>query len=418
MDTVREACTMLLLISLTLTAHAAVDEDWEAGKQAFANNDHQSALLYFESARDQGLAGPAVHYNIAVSQFKLGQYEAAGETFEFIAERFPSIRGLAEYNIGLVHQRLGNRSKAEDHFRKAYRLSGDDPKVRILASRQLRKTDREVRTASRWTGIVGVRGGFDDNVSLRDEAGLPTGVTSDSPMADVFATVQGPWSGASGFRVAGAAYLVRYFDADEFNQSQLRGDVFYDWRATDWRLRAGVHGSAGTLGSEAFDRKTGVNVRLLRYFGQAFSVNLAYNYDNITEGDTIFAPVAGSRQQIDTRLRWRSNGHGFQLRYWVESNDRDDPGLSADRYRLLAGYQYRPEAGFGFEGGIDFRTSEYAEAVIPREEDLTTLKSALTYRLEGNWLMTLEYRNSSNDSTDPVFSYDRSQILLGAMKVF
>ena len=47
-------------------------------------------------------------------------------------------------------------------------------------------------------------------------------------MADVFAAVQGPWNGRSGFRLDASAYLVKYFDADDFEQSEVRGGVFYD----------------------------------------------------------------------------------------------------------------------------------------------------------------------------------------------
>ncbi|MFQ5983437.1 MAG: tol-pal system YbgF family protein, partial [Woeseiaceae bacterium] len=254
---VLKPCSTLLLLVLAGAAFAATAEHWGSGKRAFQDGDYGSALLFFETARDAGLDGPAVHYNIAVSQFKLRRYEAAGQTFALIVNRFPQMRGLAEYNLGLVSRRLGDTAEARAHFLRAYELSPGNRTIRVLASRRLRELEPDVRTASRWTGAIGVRAGNDDNVVLRDEAGLPVGTTGESLMADVFASIQGPWNGRSGFRLDGSAYLVKYVDADEFDQSEVRGGVFYDWRPNDWRIQIGVHASAGTLGGDAFDRKSG-----------------------------------------------------------------------------------------------------------------------------------------------------------------
>lgn len=412
----------VLLFSVLLAfgngAFAATGNDWDSGSQAFENGDYAAALVFFELARDKGLEGPAVHYNIAVSQFKLGRYDAAGRTFSLIVHQFPKMRGLAEYNLGLVARRLGDRNEARVHFLAAYALSPDNRTIRVLASRRLRELEPDVRSAARWTGAFGVRAGNDDNIALRDEAGLPVGTTADSPMADVFATLQGPWNGRSGFRVDAGAYLVKYFNAEEFDQSEIRGGVFYDWRSNDWRVQFGIHASAGTLGGDAFDRKAGARARIVRYIARNAAMDLRYTYDDVTDADSLFAGIAGSRQQFEVRYRWYSNSHRVQLRYQLETNDRLNPGVSPDRNRFAIDYRYQPEEGVGYEAGIDMRNSDYDELTTPREEDLFTFRAALTYTFRSNWQVVLEYRGSDNDSTDDTFSYDRTQITLGAMKLF
>lgn len=412
----------VLLFSVLLAfgngAFAATGNDWDSGSQAFENGDYAAALVFFELARDKGLEGPAVHYNIAVSQFKLGRYDAAGRTFSLIVHQFPKMRGLAEYNLGLVARRLGDRNEARVHFLAAYALSPDNRTIRVLASRRLRELEPDVRSAARWTGAFGVRAGNDDNIALRDEAGLPVGTTADSPMADVFATLQGPWNGRSGFRVDAGAYLVKYFNAEEFDQSEIRGGVFYDWRSNDWRVQFGIHASAGTLGGDAFDRKAGARARIVRYIARNAAMDLRYTYDDVTDADSLFAGIAGSRQQFEVRYRWYSNSHRVQLRYQLETNDRLNPGVSPDRNRFAIDYRYQPEEGVGYEAGIDMRNSDYDELTTPREEDLFTFRAALTYTFRSNWQVVLAYRGSDNDSTDDTFSYDRTQITLGAMKLF
>lgn len=411
-------CATAMTLWISSMAFAAPAEDWEAGKLAFQQGEYASALASFEAARDAGMDGPAVHYNIAVSQFKLGQYAHAAQTFALLGRRFPAMRGLAEYNLGLVSRRLGNNADAQRHFLRAYDLSPDDPKIRILASRQLREFEADIESASRWRGAIGIRAGFDDNVTLRDEAGLPAGTTTESPLTELFAVAQGPWTGRNGIRFDGSLYAIRYFDADDFDQADIRGAVFYDWRAEGWRFQAGVHASAGTLGGDAFDRKAGVHGRIIRYLGQAGVIDMRYIYDDVSDADSLFAGIEGSRQQLDLRYRKYWDSHRVQFRYWRETNDREDPAVSPDRDRLGLDYGFRPATGWGYEAGIDFRNSDYDDLATAREEDLVTLWGTLTYSFTRGWSALLEYRVADNDSTDESFSYDRTQVTLGLLKAF
>ena len=407
-------------LSTFLMAATAIasDDDWQAGQQAFRAGDLESALASFEAARDAGLEGPAVHYNIGVSQFKLGRYSDARQTFEFIARRFPQMRGLAEYNLGLIARRIGKEADAREHFLNAHEFSPDDRTIRVLASRNLRELEPERRTASRWSSIIGLRGGHDDNIVLRDETGLPAGTTTESPMTDAFLSFSGPWNGRSGLRVEGSAYLVKYFDADDFDQTQIAGGVFYDWRPGNWRVQVGAHGSALTLGGDAYDRKVGGRLRVTRYLAGNSSIDLRVTHDEVTEADPLYAGIQGDRQQIDARYNWYRNDHWLQLRYLNETNDRLDPAVSPTRSGFSMLYRFRPEQGFGFEAGASARNSEYDELAAPRDEDLLTLRAGLSYGFRNNWLLMLDYQASDNDSTDEAFSYDRSRMMLGIIKSF
>jgi hypothetical protein len=402
----------------TAATAAAPAGDWEAGKQAFEREDFNSALRHFESARDAGLDTPAVHYNIAVSQYKAARYRESAKTFAIIGQRFPAMRGLAEYNLGLVSLRLGNETEARAHFLRAWELSPRDPEIRVLASRQLRELEDRAPVASRWRGAIGLRAGHDDNVALRDEAGVPLGTTTESPMADFFAVVQGPWDQRSGIRFDASVYAIKYFDADEFDQNEVRGAVFYDWRPNAWRLQFGAHAAAGTLGGDSFDRKVGVSALVAREVSANAVIDLRYTYDDVSDADAIFAGIKGDRQLLELRYRWYRDGHRVQLRYAHETNDRLDPAVSADRNRFSADYGFRPTRGFGYEAGIDFRNSEFDQLATPREEDLLTIWGAVTYAFTEQWTAMLDVRVADNDSTDPTFSYDRRQITLGFMRTF
>ncbi len=85
---------------------------------------------------------------------------------------------------------------------------------------------------------------------------------------------------------------------------------------------------------------------------------------------------------------------------------------------MQADYRYQPSDGWGFEAGIAFRSSDYDDLATPRTEDLTTLSAAITRTVADVWLFALQYQYSENDSSDPLFSYDRNVITLGVLRTF
>ena len=401
-------------------AFVARADDWAEGTAAFERGDFAAALRHFEAARDSGTTGPAVHYNIAVCQYELGRYAEAGDSFAFIAREFSRMAGLAEYNLGLVSRRLGDPSTAAEHFLEAYRLSADNETIRVLASDQLAEIEPETRLASAWTGAFGVRAGYDDNVALRDTTNIPLGVTTESPMLDVFASIAGPFtSEPGGIRFEGSLYGVRYFDADEFDQNELAAGVLYEWRPGDWRVEAGAYAGAGWLGGDAFDRRIGIGLEGYRYVGNSSSVGVGYYYDDVSEGDDVFAGIQGKRQYLVGRYRWYSSeGRRFLVRLRHEENDRLDPGVSPTRTDLSLDYRYLPDTGWGYEAGAGYRRSRFGDLEVPRTEKLASLRAALTRRFGKDWMLLIEYRYSNNDSTDPDFSYDRNNLTIGAMRTF
>jgi tetratricopeptide (TPR) repeat protein len=101
-------------------------------------------------ARDAGQSGVAVHYNIAVCQFKLERFDDARMTFRHIADNYPKMRGLAEYNLGLVERRLGNTRAAQEHFIRAWELSPDDEKIRALAIAMIDDVEPVAQDQKNW----------------------------------------------------------------------------------------------------------------------------------------------------------------------------------------------------------------------------------------------------------------------------
>jgi tetratricopeptide (TPR) repeat protein len=407
---------LLLLHAFAPPVAAGPDEDWLSGQQAFASGDFESALVYFELARDAGQDGVAVHYNIAVCQFKLARYDDARTTFRYVADKFPKMRGLAAYNLGLIERRLGNSAAAREHFIAAWDLSAGDETLQSLAAAMLREL--EPPEVAEWYGAVGLRAGHDDNVALRDSLGLPAGVTAESPMADLFLSAGVNPPGLGGLWFDASVYAIGYPDADDFDQSGFRLGGLYAWRPGDWRLETSAHFLYGTLGGTGFEREIALGARAVRPIGDAGAFDLHYRYDDIEEDDPMFVGIAGSRQRFDLRYRWHGDNRTVILRLGAENNDRLDPGVSPSRIRFQADYRYQPSNGWGFEAGLGFRASDYDDLDVARTEDLTTISAALTRAIADTWLLALQYQYSENAASDPAFSYERNLVTLGVLRTF
>jgi hypothetical protein len=108
---------------------------FETGSQAFGRGDFAAALEAFEAARAAGMDTPAILYDLGVIEYKLGDYAAAEDYFRELAARYPAMRELSEYNVGLALTRQSRMLEARRAFEHAS-LSGDR-KIAALADAML-----------------------------------------------------------------------------------------------------------------------------------------------------------------------------------------------------------------------------------------------------------------------------------------
>jgi tetratricopeptide (TPR) repeat protein len=363
---------LALLLAGPVTA-ATTTAAWEDGQLAFEAGEYGRALELFETVKASGVSGPAVHYNIAVTQYKLRRYRDARKSFEFIDRQYPKMQLLAQYNLGLVAMKESRNRDARRHFQNAYRLS---------------------------------------------ELGLPLGVTADSPLLELSGTLRGPMTGRNGFRLDGGAYLVRYLDFEEFNQSVLRIGGHYEWRSSDWLGQVGAHAGYSTLNGTGFENTNRLDFTVGRYLTSASSISIRYGYADVSAVEAIFSGIDGSRQRLELRYRWYRDDRSFSLAYRNESNDRNDPGVSPSRNRITLGFRYMPATGWGYEIGADFRVSKYDALVPAREEDLTALRLGVSRVVLTDWHAFAQLDVAKNDSNAVDFSYDRNQLTVGLLKFF
>lgn len=407
-----------LAVLLAMPAAATDDVDWSAGVAAFERGDYQAALEIFETARDAGLQGPAVHYNIAVCQFELGRFPEAEQTFALIATRFPNLRALAEYNRGLAQVELGDDLAARRHFETAHRLAGDDATLRALAATMLGRSEADASETGRLAGAWGINIGYDDNIVLRDDTGLPGGTTTESSMADAYVALHVPLGARSPLYLDGRAYLLTYPDADEFDQAAIDAELGYDWTGDRWLFGATAGAGHSTFGGDSFDHTVGARMHWSYKVSRANSIEFAIHYSDIREGDDVFAGIEGSRVNVVGQYRWQQGPQRIDIAAERERNDRADPGVSPSRTRVGIRYRYTTATRWSYRAAAEYRRSEFDDLAIRRAENRKTLTLGLARTIGASWELSLQVRLADNDSSDPQYSYQRRQVTLGVQSAF
>ncbi len=107
----------VFLIALTIffsaELMASAEVDFEKGVTAFKSGDNESAVRYFESARNQGMDSVALRYNLASSYFKMERYDDAKAQFLLLLE-VDAMFELASFNLGLIATRQKDPDAARD----------------------------------------------------------------------------------------------------------------------------------------------------------------------------------------------------------------------------------------------------------------------------------------------------------------
>lgn len=415
------AGVLVALSWVTGTPAAEVSEaaDFAAGSRAFESGDWDGALGHFRRAREAGMEGPAVWYNIGVCQYRLGRYQDAVDTFRSIIDRFPAMAALAEYNAGLALAKQERSAEAAAAFARA--ADGGDLRVVRLARAMLDRMAPQHAAAPSspvgWTGFLDVSAGHDDNVALLDDSVLPAGESTDSAFAQVFGQLSSP-SKAAGLHAAASAYLVRYPDADRFDQNVVRLGTSWRWSWRDIRFDAGPHYSRSTLDGEGFEQRFGAALALARAFGRDTRLTARLVIEETGELESRFDFVDGSRRMLELRLEHYLGPGRLLLGYELSVDDRASPSVSPTRNEFLAGYRHSIGDLWSFAAAAAFRSSRYEDLETARDEDRTELSLTVTRDFLSDWQVTGQFRLSENDSNIDGFSYDRNRLAIGVNRVF
>lgn len=379
------------------------------------------ALAAFEAALAAGGDDAAIHYNIGVCAYKLGDYIRAEAAFQTLARRFPAMRELGEYNLGLSLMRQQRLDEAREAF-EAARLGGDE-KIAAFAATALARlgpnepsSDAGASTSptSAWLKLVDVGIGHDGNVALVDESTLPLGDTSESAFAEAFGYLSGSVGPQRQWRFDLSAYLVTYADVAGFDQAAVRVAGMREWRLPRWRVEAGPHYARTTLDGSDLEAHWGGSVDARYALAARQSFGLRVVHDELEDLDAQYGYLAGERD----RLRVTYERGMLRLGYERERNDRAGAGVSADRDRYMLRIGLPLPGRWAADLDYEARASDYDSLAVPRSEDRRELAFSLRRDFGRAWEFETQILYAENDSSDPLYAYTRRRIAAGIGKVF
>lgn len=379
---------------------------------AFEAGDYQRALSLFETARTNGSDSAALHYNIGVCQYRVGDYAEAAATFARVRDRFPQFAAVAEYNRGLALSAFDDRDAARAAFQRA--RSSDDA-LAGLADSALARLDPADAPRSRWVGYFDIAAGHDDNVALVDELSLPATLSASTSFTELIGYAGGRVGQRGFFSFSG--YSVRYADASQFDQTALRVDTAFEWSPGDWRFEAGPHFAETLLDGDGFERALGIGLRATHSITERVAFDVRLVYDDLQAPSSRFAFIDGTRQRLRLGLESRGERSRVRIGYEIEANDRASASVSPDRDRLVLNLQ-RGVGRWSLEGTLAYRQSDYDDLATQREERLTEVGAAARRSLPKGWLLGTEYRLADNDSNLAQFSYRSHRISLAVGRSF
>ena len=392
---------------------------FSAGSTAVAEEDFEQALNQFLRARDLGMAGPAVHYNIGVCQYRLGRFTSATSTFNLIADSYPAMKPLAHYNLGLIAYQQNDPALARQFLTRA--RQGTDTKIVQLAEAMLNRLPGEPEEAtpppSPVFGLVELRVGHDDNVALLADIAIPAELSAKSSFVEVLAFLSDSAPSTTGFHFDASVLSVQYTDAPQYDQNAARGGGSYRW-AGNWRPELQAYYNHTTLDGDGFDNRLGIGAGITRALGSSTRLRIRLIHEDIDNASSAYSFVDGDREQLDLRLRHDVPWGVLTLSYTLEKNDRVDPSVSPDRNRWSLSYMHRLDTGWAIDVAVTARSSDYDELAEPRSEDLSSLSVGFRKSLGEHWSLSGDYELSDNATTVEAFDYDRRQVALGLMRTF
>ena len=409
-------CALLLVVAPAAPSGAQQTAEFAAATAAFESGDYEQALRLFETALAAGVDSPALHYNLGVCQYRLGDHAAAATTFAGLRDRFPSFAAIADYNRGLALLALGDEGAARAAFERAH--DEGDERLAALAESALAQIEPAPAPRSRWLGYFDLTAGHDDNIALVDELSLPATLSASSPFTELIGYASRRFGQRVPLRLDFSGYFVRYSDAPEFDQNALSIDSAFEWKTGEWRIEAGPRLAESTLDGDGFERALGARLVAWRPLSRRMTFDAQLVYDDVTAASDRFDFIEGTRERLRIGLDSRAERQRIRVGYEIEGNDRASPGVSPSRDRFVVNYQRLLGAFWSIDGTLAYRSSDYDELVPPREEDLAEVAATARRNLPKDWLLALQYRLADNDATAAQYSYRSNRVSIAIGKSF
>ena len=412
-----------LCILFVTKAYASAETDFNKGHELFKAGKYSLAAEKFESARKQGMKTVALYYNLASTYFKLEEYRGARHYFKLVAKT-PSMRELAEYNLGLIELKEGNKNRASEYFSAIVNNSNDEKLIR-LSKKQLitiKTLDDKVKV------FVSANLGHDDNITASPS---DTIVGSSDSYYDVFLSADALISGKrkNGWMVDATYFKIDFSDTDTFDEYQYAVGITNAHKLSTWGVNTHLTYSQNYFGGVNYQNAIKLDIRGKKSLTKTEKLYLRYRYEDISSQDVIYDYLEGTRQRFRIDYRNYARKNIKQIYYELELNDRGYLNTlayaydySPTRHSIRGKYTHIFNDTWHLIGDLSYRMSDFPSSSTPvlfdRDDKRIKSSIALDYRLDKTFKIRTKIQHTNNESTEDQYDYDKTQITVGVTKRF
>lgn len=387
---------------------------------AFSRGDIESAAKYFALLAEEDDSAEVL-YNLAICYFKLERWNDARNLFLQLQKDDPT-EDLVNYNLAITEKKLGNQQAAMRVFELIIQYSEDSSMVELSRRQVLRLSaspiNSKVGVVNNWTLGAKAEAGYYDNL-LTPTQEENTGISDSLLESQAYFRWQSDRASSNKWTVDGILYNSKFQETHRFDTKLAKLSVrkYNEWLQGYWS--AGVSYDTSDLDDEGFLQNISIDLDLMQRHKRLGYWGLSYRYKDIEGLSQLYQPFTGHNQQFSAIWGGRfTSKQNWQLRYLYENNQRQDfqtlfdfrsfspirQGISftwnyqVNQWRLNLMSEYRDSK---------FQDNNLYSNGISIKRDDQRFKSSFQaiWQLDDNWKLSAGYHFTDNQSNIELFDY-------------
>lgn len=332
-------------------------------------------------------------------------------------------------DLAMIQCALGHDADAEALFARIERDFQPPPGIRDIIAQQREQGCYRWKAQTLWN-VTGARG-YDSNVNqgastpyFTDSNGIPLELLPEyKPHSDHYSVASGDYLREitpDGDLAFAQAHLRQYDRQSSYNTASLFVGAEHPWQAGRWQLRSTGLLGALTLGGVLYQEQAQVQLRA------APPWKLPKGYDFSLLGSvsrTSYKTLAhfdATTVELRNMLGYRNDTTQAQLAVGYQRDLGSDLRPGGDRSGWSARLYGRRVVTDALQAELELSgqrwtgASVYSPTVIDvvRKQNNVVLRGVLSYSLQRNQTLQLEWREVRNRENIPIFQYDAHQIQL------
>ncbi len=403
------------------------NSEFREASRAYKNGHTKQALkLFLSIEKKNSKIAPQLTLNIALLYLKSNQFEKASNYLSQLTH-IPEWSMLASYYLGIVAHQKGSYELAGHYLKKVAEKSNHNG-LKEKAKRALERM-RAVSTAPKQSGVTyyaSFTSGYEDNALALPSDQLGTELQAEDNFSEIF--VQGDWEISDTFELNAYVSSRSYSEYTDLNTNivnlggnyqllKIGGDSIGAFDVSEvWADGSSIYRQWQGQITSFFNGKTGdleTSVRVQQIFAS-----------------TEFSFLNGFQYQIGVSKDWSHHGHGINVNYHYQINNRDDlkttnefTSYSPRRHRITFSDDIRLIHNTVLNVGLSASRSEWrgTDQILDREDNVKNIKRqanqyqlnlGILYEITSELDLSLSYEYLDNNENISTNRYTNSQFMV------